>query len=131
MLENTSERLSEKNMPHQFAPSKNPKARIKILQNAGELKIPMTTGLFVGIGENPFELIDSIYAIKELHDQYQHIQEVILQNFQPKEDTPMRDSPSPQEKYFKTLVALTRIILPKMNIQIPPNLSPESYSHSW
>jgi FO synthase subunit 1 len=128
MLENASERLLEKNMPHQFAPSKNPKARIKTLQNAGELKIPMTTGLLVGIGENPFELIDSIYAIKELNDQYQHIQEVILQNFQPKEDTPMRDSPSAQEKYFKTLVAITRIILPKMNIQIPPNLSPKSYS---
>ena len=128
MLENSSERLAEKNMAHQFAPSKNPKARIRILQNAGELKIPMTTGLLVGIGESPFELIDSIYAIKEIHDQHQHIQEVILQNFQPKQDTPMRDIPSPQEKYFKTLVAMTRIILPKMNIQIPPNLSPKSYS---
>ena len=128
MLENSSERLSEKNMAHQFAPSKNPNARRKILQNAGELNIPMTTGLLVGIGESPFELIDSIYAIKEIHDKYQNIQEVILQNFQPKQDTPMKDSPSPQERYFKTLVALTRIILPNMNIQIPPNLSPESYS---
>lgn len=128
MLENSSERLSEKNMAHQFAPSKNPNARRKILQNAGELKIPMTTGLLVGIGESPFELIDSIYAIKEIHDKYQNIQEVILQNFQPKQDTPMKDNPSPQEKYFKMLVALTRIILPNMNIQIPPNLSPESYS---
>jgi 7,8-didemethyl-8-hydroxy-5-deazariboflavin synthase len=128
MLENSSERLSDKNMAHQFAPSKNPKARIKVLQNAGDLKIPMTTGLLLGIGESPFELIDSIYTIKKIHDQYQHIQEVILQNFQPKQDTPMRDSPSPQEKYFKILVAMTRIILPKMNIQIPPNLSPKSYS---
>ena len=128
MLENSSERLSEEGMPHQFAPSKNPKARIKVLQNAGELKIPMTTGLLVGIGENPHELIDSIYAIKEIHDKYQNIQEIILQNFQPKTDTPMKSSPTPQEKYFKTLVALTRIILPDMNIQIPPNLSPVSYS---
>lgn len=128
MLENASERLSEEGMPHQFAPSKNPKARIKVLQNAGELKIPMTTGLLVGIGESPQELIDSIYAIKEIHDRYQNIQEVILQNFQPKIDTPMKTSPSPQERYFKTLVALTRIILPDMNIQIPPNLSPGSYS---
>ena len=127
MLENASERLSEEGMPHQFAPSKNPKARIKVLQNAGELKIPMTTGLLVGIGESPQELIDSIYAIKEIHDRYQNIQEVILQNFQPKIDTPMKTSPSPQERYFKTLVALTRIILPDMNIQIPPNLSPGSY----
>lgn len=128
MLENSSERLTEKNMAHQFAPSKNPKARIKVLQNAGELKIPMTTGLLVGIGENPFEMIDSIYAIKEIHDSYHNIQEVILQNFQPKKDTPMRDSLSPQEKYFKTLVAMSRIIFPKMNIQIPPNLSPKSYA---
>ena len=128
MLENASERLSGKNMAHQFAPSKNPNARIKILQNAGELKIPMTTGLLVGIGESPFELIDSIYAIKEIHDKYQNIQEVILQNFQPKQDTPMKNNSSPQEKYFKILVALTRIILPNMNIQIPPNLSPKSYS---
>ena len=128
MLENSSERLSEKNMAHQFAPSKNPKARIKILQNAGELKIPMTTGLLLGIGENPFELIDSIFSIKKIHDKYDNIQEIILQNFQPKYDTPMRDSPSPQEKYFKIMVAMTRIVLPKMNIQIPPNLSPKSYS---
>ena len=128
MLENVSERLSEEGMPHQFAPSKHPKARIKVLQNAGELKIPMTTGLLVGIGESPQELIDSIYAIKEIHDRYKNIQEIILQNFQPKIDTPMKSSPSPQERYFKTLVALTRIILPDMNIQIPPNLSPGSYS---
>lgn len=128
MLENSSERLTEEGMPHQFAPSKNPKARLRVLQNAGELKIPMTTGLLVGIGETPQELIDSIYAIKELHDKYQNIQEIILQNFQPKIDTPMKSRPSPQERYFKTLVALTRIILPEMNIQIPPNLSPESYS---
>jgi 7,8-didemethyl-8-hydroxy-5-deazariboflavin synthase CofG subunit len=128
MLENTSERLTEEGMPHQFAPSKNPRARTKVLQNAGELNIPMTTGLLVGIGENPHELIDSIYTIKEIHDQYQNIQEVILQNFQPKHDTPMKSSLSPQERYFKILVALTRIILPEMNIQIPPNLSPRSYS---
>lgn len=128
MLENASDRLSENGMPHQFAPSKNPKARIKVLQNAGELKIPMTTGLLIGIGESPQELIDSIYAIKEIHEKYQNIQEVILQNFQPKIDTPMKSSPSPQERYFKTLVALTRIILPQMNIQIPPNLSLESYA---
>ena len=128
MLESVSERLSEKNMAHQFAPSKNPKARMRVLQNAGELKIPMTTGLLLGIGENQFEAIDSIYSIKEIHDKHQHIQEVILQNFQPKQDTPMRDSPSPQEKYFKMMVAMTRVILPKMNIQIPPNLSPKSYA---
>lgn len=128
MLENSSERLGNRDMPHEFAPSKNPKARIHVLENAGQLSIPMTTGLLIGIGESPFELIDSIYAIKEIHKKYGHVQEIILQNFQPKYDTKMCDLPSPEEKYFKTLVALTRIIMPEMNIQIPPNLSPNSYS---
>jgi 7,8-didemethyl-8-hydroxy-5-deazariboflavin synthase len=128
MLENSSERLGNRDMPHEFAPSKNPKARIHVLENAGQLSIPMTTGLLIGIGESPFELIDSIHAIKEIHKKYGHIQEIILQNFQPKYDTKMGDLPSPEEKYFKTLVALTRIIMPEMNIQIPPNLSPNSYS---
>ena len=127
MLENVSERLSGKNMPHEFAPSKNPKARIKVLENAGELRIPMTTGLLIGIGESPFELIDSIYAIKEIHKKFGHIQEIILQNFQPKPDTVMKDIPSPHERYFRTFVALARIVMPEMNIQIPPNLSPISY----
>ena len=127
MLENSSERLSEKGMPHQFAPSKNPKARLRVLENAGELRIPMTTGIFIGIGETIFEIIDSIYAIKQIHERFAHIQEIILQNFQPKLDTPMRNFPSAEEVYFKKIVALTRVIMPDMNIQIPPNLSPNSY----
>ena len=128
MLENASERLAGKDMPHEFAPSKNPRARIRVLENAGELSIPMTTGLLIGIGESPFELIDSIFAIKSIHQKHGHIQEIIIQNFQPKPDTIMSDAPRPEEKYFKILVALTRLIMPEMNIQIPPNLSPNSYS---
>jgi 7,8-didemethyl-8-hydroxy-5-deazariboflavin synthase len=127
MIENVSERLTEKGMPHHLAPSKYPKERLKILENAGELGIPMTTGVLVGIGETPYEIIDSIFAIKNLHDKYGHIQEIILQNFHPKHDTLMKAHPSAEENYFKMVVALTRIILPKMNIQIPPNLSPNSY----
>ena len=130
MLENISERLTEKGMPHNMASSKKPKARVKVLENAGELKIPMTTGILVGIGETPVEIIDSILAIRELHRKYGNIQEVILQNFQPKPDTMMNNFPPANENYFKTIVALTRIIMPKMNIQIPPNLSPNSY-HSF
>jgi len=127
MLESSSERLTEKDMPHHMASSKKPKERLKVLENAGELKLPMTTGILVGIGETPIEVIDSIFAIKKIHDTYGNIQEVILQNFQPKPDTKMNDSPSADEEYFKIVVALTRIIMPEMNIQIPPNLSPESY----
>ncbi|HEV2192571.1 MAG TPA: 7,8-didemethyl-8-hydroxy-5-deazariboflavin synthase subunit CofG [Nitrosopumilaceae archaeon] len=128
MLENSSIRLSESGMPHEFAPSKHPKARLRVLKDAGELGIPITTGILIGIGETAFEIIDSIYVIKEIHKKYGHIQEIILQNFQPKSDTMMKDVPSPEEKYFKTLVALARVIMPEMNIQIPPNLSPNSYA---
>jgi len=127
MLENSSERLSEKNMPHQLAPSKKPKVRLRVLENAGELGIPMTTGVLVGIGETENEIIESIFAIKKIHDRCGNIQEVILQNFQPKADTIMSDFPPVDENYFKRIVALTRIIMPDMNIQIPPNLSPKSY----
>lgn len=128
MLENSSERLSEDGMPHQFAPSKHPKARIRVLEDAGELGIPMTTGVLIGIGETPFEIIDSIYEIKKIHEKFGHIQEIILQNFQPKPDTKMKSFPSAEQVYFKNMVALTRTIMPKMNIQIPPNLSPSSYA---
>ena len=127
MLENISERLTERGMPHYLAASKRPKIRLEILENSGKLKIPMTTGILVGIGETIEEIIDSILAIKQLHQKYGNIQEVILQNFQPKQDTVMKNTPSVDENYFKMVVALSRIIMPEMNIQIPPNLSPKSY----
>jgi len=127
MLENVSDRLTERGMPHYLAASKRPKTRLSILENSGKLKIPMTTGILVGIGETIEEVIDSIFAIKQLHQKYGNIQEVILQNFQPKQDTIMKNNPSVDENYFKTIVALSRIIMPEMNIQIPPNLSPKSY----
>ena len=127
MLENVSDRLTEKGMPHHLAASKRPKTRLEILENSGKLGIPMTTGILVGIGETMNEIIDSLFAIKQLNDKHGNIQEVILQNFQPKPDTKMRDKPSADEKYFKLVVALSRIIMPQMNIQIPPNLSPKSY----
>ena len=128
MLENSSERLSGKDMPHQFAPSKNPKARLGVLEEAGEIGIPMTTGVLIGIGETAFEVIDSLYEIKKIHKRFGHIQEIILQNFQPKFDTKMKSFPSAEQVYFKNMVTLARIIMPKMNIQIPPNLSPSSYA---
>ena len=127
MLENISERLSQKGMPHYLAASKRPKARLEVLENSGKLKIPMTTGILVGIGETPEEIIESIFAIKKLHEKYGNIQEVILQNFQPKQDTMMSNFPSAEENYFKIIVSISRVIMPEMNIQIPPNLSPKSY----
>ena len=128
MLENSSVRLREEGMPHQDAPSKEPLARLNILKNAGELKIPMTTGILVGIGETLEECIQSIYDIKKIHQKYGNIQEIILQNFHPKPKTSMFEHSTPEENYFKMVVALCRIIMPEANIQIPPNLSPDNYN---
>ncbi len=129
MLETSSERLMGKGMPHERAPSKNPKVRLKTLQSAGELKIPMTTGLLVGIGETPEELVDSLFVIKQLHEKYGHIQEVILQNFAPKPETPMADFPPVPSEYFIRAVAIARMIMPQMNIQVPPNLNPDIFGY--
>lgn len=127
MLENVSERLCEEGMPHHMAASKRPEARLRALRDAGSLRIPTTTGLLVGIGETPVEIIDSIIALRKLHQTYGSIQEVILQNFQPKPDTAMSHIRPADETYFKMIVALTRVAMPKMNIQVPPNLLPNSY----
>lgn len=127
MLESSSERLGGRGMPHQDAPSKNPKVRIKTLENAGELQIPMTTGILVGIGETPEEFVDSLFAIKRIHQAYGNIQEVIIQNFTPKPDTGMAMASAPESEYFLRAVALSRIVMPDMNIQVPPNLSPMVY----
>ncbi len=127
MLENSSPRLREIGMPHHNAPSKEPGTRLNILKNSGELKIPMTTGILVGIGESMEENIQSIFDIKKIDDRYGNIQEIILQNFHPKPKTSMSRHSTPEEDYFKMIVALCRIIMPNANIQIPPNLSPENY----
>jgi FO synthase len=127
MLETSSERLMEKGMPHEDAPSKNPKVRIKTLKSAGELGIPITTGLLVGIGETQEDLIDSLFVIRQLHEEYSHIQEVIMQNFAPKQETGMALFPSASQEYFLRSVAIARIVLPGMNIQVPPNLNPDVF----
>ncbi|MFL6493758.1 MAG: 7,8-didemethyl-8-hydroxy-5-deazariboflavin synthase CofG [Nitrososphaera sp.] len=129
MLESSSKRLTEKGMPHENAPSKNPKVRIKTLESAGELRIPTTTGLLIGIGETQDELIDSLVVIKQLHEKYGHIQEVIMQNFAPKPETGMAKFPAASPDYFLRSVAMARILMPDMNIQVPPNLSPNIFSH--
>lgn len=127
MLETSSERLMGEGMAHEGAPSKNPKVRIKTLESAGELKIPMTTGILAGIGETPEELVDSLFVIKELHEKHDHIQEVILQNFEPKSETGMSGFPSTSKEYFLRAVATARMVMPQMNIQVPPNLNPVIY----
>jgi 7,8-didemethyl-8-hydroxy-5-deazariboflavin synthase CofG subunit len=127
MLETSSERLMGKGMPHENAPSKNPKVRMKTLKSAGELRIPMTTGLLVGIGEEQEELVDSLFVIRKLHEEYGHIQEVIMQNFAPKPETGMTQFPAVPQEYFIRSVAIARIMMPDMNIQVPPNLNQETF----
>ena len=129
MLENVSERLCKPGGPHAYAPSKHPKLRLATIRNAGELKIAFTTGLLIGIGETLQEIVDSLFALKELHAEYGHIQEIIIQNFRAKQNTPMFASLEPSHEFMRNVVAVSRLVFGKdMNIQVPPNLSPESYA---
>lgn len=125
MLENVSERLRGPGMPHRRAPDKAPAVRLRMIREAGELRIPFTTGILIGIGETWDERIDSLLAIRELHAQYGHIQEVIVQNYAPKPEL-LRAPPSgPGEQAVVATVAAARCILgPSMSIQVPPNLNP-------
>jgi 7,8-didemethyl-8-hydroxy-5-deazariboflavin synthase len=127
MLESSSERLAQKGMPHEMAPSKNPKVRIKTLEDAGDLRIPTTTGLLIGIGEEPQDIIDSLFLIKSINQRYGHIQELIVQNFAPKPGTPMSSALPPANSFFLTIVSVARIVLGEMNIQVPPNLTPYTF----
>ena len=124
MLESTSERLCEKGGPHFGSPDKHPATRLEVLRLAGELKIPFTTGILIGIGETRQERIDALIAIRDLHQQYGHIQEVIIQNFRAKPDTRMADAPhAPHEELLWTIATARLILGAEMNIQAPPNLS--------
>jgi 7,8-didemethyl-8-hydroxy-5-deazariboflavin synthase len=127
MLESSSQRLTEKGMPHEKAPSKNPKVRMKALEDAGRLRIPLTTGLLIGIGESPEELVDSLFTIKEINQKYGHIQEIIMQNFAPKPETWMGRFLPPTYNYFIKSIAIARIVMPEVNIQVPPNLTPNFF----
>jgi FO synthase len=125
MLETTSQRLRGKGMPHMHAPDKEPSVRIRMHEEAGELQIPFTSGLLLGIGENDAERIDTLLTIRELDDRLGHIQEVIVQPFHPKPGTKMRAASSLPDDIVVGWVALARLILgPKQNVQAPPNLAP-------
>jgi FO synthase len=128
MLESTSELLYQEGGPHEFAPSKRPIVRLKTISIAGELRIPFTTGLLIGIGETMLDRIESLLEIRSLHRKYNHIQETIIQNFRAKPETPMAESPDAETQEMLWTVAAARIILgPQANIQVPPNLSSENY----
>ncbi len=128
MLETTSRRLLGQGMAHDNAPDKDPAVRLKTLENAGKLRIPFTTGILIGIGETFAERVEALCAIRDLHERYGHIQEVIIQNFRAKPGIPMQASPEPTLLDFLRTIAVARLILGgEMNIQAPPNLTPEQY----
>lgn len=127
MLETSSARLGLPGMPHASAPSKEPAARLAALADAGSLGMPTTTGVLIGIGETHAELAESLWAIASLHGRHGHIQEVIVQAFRPKQGTAMRGAPPAGDAYLAAAAALARLMMPRANIQVPPNLSPGSY----
>jgi FO synthase len=128
MLESVSPRLAEVGGPHENAHSKWPRVRLKTIEIAGELKIPFTTGILIGIGETREERVESLLALRRLHRRYGHIQEVIIQNFRAKPHTPMSGHPEPSSDEILWTVATTRLILgSKFNLQVPPNLSGDAY----
>jgi FO synthase len=124
MLENISPRLMEPGMPHHDCPDKDPELRLETIRTAGRLKVPFTTGILVGIGENNREIVDSLFALATEQQALGCIQEVIVQNFRAKANTPMRRHAEPVPWWFARVVALARWIMgPAMNIQVPPNLT--------
>jgi FO synthase len=127
MLETSSSRLNQLGMAHENAPDKVPQLRLKTIAEAGKLGIPFTTGILIGIGETLDERVDSLFAIRELNECYDHIQEVIIQNFRSKPDIRMRHQPEPNLTDLARTIAVARLVLGRVNIQAPPNLSDENY----
>jgi 7,8-didemethyl-8-hydroxy-5-deazariboflavin synthase CofG subunit len=139
MLETLSDRLLGPGLAHDRAPDKVPSRRLRTIGLAGKLAIPFTTGILIGIGETHAERVHALMAIRELHERYGHIQEVIVQNFRRKPGIPMRDHAEPPMDDLLRTAAVARLVLgPDMNIQVPPNLSdtdfarlPEAGINDW
>src|SRR5215831_1801940 len=128
MLENVSVRLMRDGLPHANAPDKVPSLRLRTMEEAGKRSIAFTTGILIGIGETMEERVDSLLAIRAMHERYGHIQEVIVQNFRAKPDIPMAQHAEPSLEEFLRTIAIARLILgPQMNLQAPPNLSYEDF----
>jgi FO synthase len=128
MLESASVRLCERGGPHHGSPDKMPAVRLKTIEDAGELAIPFTTGILIGIGETRAERVDSLLALRDLHERYGHLQEIIVQNFRAKSGTLMAGREEPTLEDLEWTVAAARLIFgSNMNIQAPPNLSWDEY----
>ena len=124
MLETVSDRLGERGGPHFGSPDKVPAVRLATIDAAGQCAVPFTSGILIGIGETRAERIEALLALRDLHLLHGHIQEVIVQNFRAKPDTPMAASGEPGLTELMTTCAVARLVLgPEVNIQAPPNLS--------
>lgn len=125
MLESISPRLRQRGGVHQWAPDKDPALRLRMIDEAGELRVPFTTGILIGIGDTPAERAQSLIAIRDAHQRHGHIQEVIIQNFRAKPELPIADAPEPDRFEMARAIATARLVLgAAMNVQAPPNLSP-------
>jgi FO synthase len=130
MLESVSDRLCMKGGPHYGSPDKVPATRLATIAEAGRQRVPFTTGILIGIGETRAERIDALLAIRTLHERFGHIQEIIIQNFQPKPGTRMAKAIAPSLEELVWTVSVARILFgPHMNIQAPPNLNPGVLGH--
>ena len=124
MLESVSRRLCERGGPHFGSPDKDPAVRLETIRLAGEQSVPFTTGILIGIGETRIERVQSLLAIRDLHERYGHIQEIIIQNFLPKPGTRMAQTPAIATREHLWTIAVARLLFePEMNIQAPPNLA--------
>jgi FO synthase len=128
MLESSSARLCEPGGVHYGSPDKLPAVRLEMMRQAGELAVPFTTGILIGIGETRAERLESLAAIADLHRAHGHIQEVIVQNFRAKPKTKQANAPEPDLDDLLWSIAAARLILPaEVHVQAPPNLSPGVY----
>jgi FO synthase len=127
MLETMNSALLAPGAAHDNAPDKHPAKRLRTIEEAGKQSVPFTTGLLIGIGESLQDRVDALLAIRDLHERYGHIQEVIIQNFRVKPTIPMASWPEPSHGHMLRTVAVARLLLPKVNIQAPPNLSAPYY----
>ncbi len=127
MLENTNRSLLAPGAAHDNAPDKVPAKRLRTIEEAGKQQVPFTTGLLIGIGETSEDRVDTLLAIRNLHERYGHIQEVIVQNFRAKPNIPMAHVPEPSQGEMLRAVAVARLLMPEVNIQAPPNLNAPYY----
>ena len=124
MLESASDRLCEKGGPHHGSPDKAPALRLASLEAAGRARMAMTSGVLIGIGETPEERIEALIALRDIHLQHGHLQEVIVQNFCPKPGTKMAQAaPVPLADYLRVIAAARIILPPEVSVQVPPNLN--------